>query len=69
MPPNRGRGGAGGGSASKRSRSRSQSKNRKRDWNDKDTTIVSAPEANHFVQQDAAELVSKTLKWWLMSRH
>tara|TARA_B100001769_G_C22051963_1_gene565456 strand:- start:4 stop:729 length:726 start_codon:yes stop_codon:yes gene_type:complete len=39
------------------------------DWNDKDTTIVSAPEANHFVQQDAAELVSTTLKWWLMSRH
>lgn len=39
------------------------------DWNDEDTTIVSAPEANHFVQQDAAELVSTTLKWWLMSRH
>ncbi|MBT3530691.1 MAG: alpha/beta hydrolase [Gammaproteobacteria bacterium] len=38
------------------------------DWNDKDTTIVSAPTANHFVQQDAAELVTSTLKWWLMAR-
>ncbi len=26
------------------------------DWNDGDTTIVTAPNANHFVQQDAAEL-------------
>ena len=38
------------------------------DWNDKDTTIVSAPQANHFVQQDAAELVTSTLRWWLLSR-
>ncbi len=38
------------------------------DWNDKDTTIVSAPTASHFVQQDAAELVTSTLKWWLMAR-
>ena len=38
------------------------------DWNDRDTTIVSAPTANHFVQQDAAELVTTTLKWWLQSR-
>ncbi len=38
------------------------------DWNDGDTTIVAAPNANHFVQQDAAELVTSTLKWWLLAR-
>lgn len=38
------------------------------DWNDSDTTIVSAPTANHFVQQDAAHLVTSTLKWWLNAR-
>ncbi|MDD9896941.1 MAG: alpha/beta hydrolase [Gammaproteobacteria bacterium] len=39
------------------------------DWNDMDTTIVSAPTANHFVQQDAAELVTTTMQWWLKARH
>ncbi|MFM1897004.1 MAG: hypothetical protein RLZZ385_2078 [Pseudomonadota bacterium] len=38
------------------------------DWNDADTTIVTAPNASHFVQQDAAELVTSTLKWWLLAR-
>ena len=38
------------------------------DWIDADTTIVTAPEASHFVQQDAAELVTSTLKWWLLAR-
>jgi pimeloyl-ACP methyl ester carboxylesterase len=38
------------------------------DWNDADTTIVSAPTANHFVQQDASELVTSTWKWWLQAR-
>jgi pimeloyl-ACP methyl ester carboxylesterase len=38
------------------------------DWIDADTTIVTAPEAGHFVQQDAAELVTNTMKWWLLSR-
>lgn len=38
------------------------------DWNDSDTTIVSAPDASHFVQQDAAELVTSTMRWWLLSR-
>ncbi|MEX0964764.1 MAG: alpha/beta hydrolase [Pseudohongiellaceae bacterium] len=38
------------------------------DWIDADTTIVTAPQASHFVQQDAAELVTSTLKWWLMAR-
>jgi hypothetical protein len=31
-------------------------------------TIVSVPNAGHFVQQDAAELVSSTLKWRLLVR-
>jgi len=38
------------------------------DWIDADTTIVTAPESGHFVQQDAAELVTSTLKWWLLAR-
>lgn len=38
------------------------------DWIDADTSIVTVPGAGHFVQQDAAELVSSTLKWWLLAR-
>jgi len=38
------------------------------DWIDRDVTIVSAPGAGHFVQQDAAELVTTTMKWWLRAR-
>ncbi len=38
------------------------------DWVSKDLTIVTTPDAAHFVQQDAAELVSTTMKWWLLSR-
>ena len=38
------------------------------DWIDADTTIVTAPNAGHFVQQDAAELVTSTMRWWLSSR-
>lgn len=38
------------------------------DWLDGDYTLVTAPEAGHFVQQDAAELVSSTLRWWLLAR-
>lgn len=38
------------------------------DWIDADTTIVTAPNSSHFVQQDAAELVTSTLKWWLLAR-
>ena len=38
------------------------------DWIDADLTIVTAPKANHFVQHDAAELVSSTLSWWLKAR-
>ena len=36
------------------------------DWIDAEFTLVTIPEAGHFVQNDAAEKVSKTLKWWLM---
>ncbi len=38
------------------------------DWINADTTIVTAPEAGHFVQQDAAELVTSTMRWWLLAR-
>ena len=35
------------------------------EWMGKDLTLVTIPGAGHFVQQDAAELVSKTMKAWL----
>jgi len=35
------------------------------EWLDADFTLVTIPNAGHFVQQDAAELVSKTIKSWL----
>jgi len=38
------------------------------DWIDKDLTIVTVPGAGHFVQQDAPELVTTTMKWWLDAR-
>ena len=38
------------------------------DWVDKDLTLVTIPGASHFVQQDAAEMVSSTMKSWLASR-
>jgi pimeloyl-ACP methyl ester carboxylesterase len=28
-------------------------------------TLVTVPGAGHFVQQDAAELVTNTMRWWL----
>lgn len=34
-------------------------------WIDGNLTIVTVPKAGHFVQQDASETVSKTMKWWL----
>jgi pimeloyl-ACP methyl ester carboxylesterase len=34
-------------------------------WVDSDLTLVTIPGANHFVQQDAAELVTKTIAGWL----
>ncbi len=35
------------------------------EWVDGDLTIVTIPEAGHFVQQDAAELVTRTMTAWL----
>lgn len=35
------------------------------EWVEKDLTLVTIPGAGHFVQQDAAELVSKTIRMWL----
>lgn len=38
------------------------------DWNDASTTIVSVPGAGHFVQHDAAQTVTDTMRWWLGMR-
>lgn len=35
------------------------------EWLDSDLTLVTIPGAGHFVQQDASDLVSKTIKSWL----
>jgi len=37
-------------------------------WLEKDLTLVTVPGAGHFVQQDAADMVSSTMKWWLSMR-
>jgi pimeloyl-ACP methyl ester carboxylesterase len=33
---------------------------------EKDLTLVTIPGAGHFVQQDASEMVTRTIKMWLM---
>ena len=35
------------------------------DWLEKDLTLVTVPGAGHFVQQDASDLVTRTIKMWL----
>ena len=35
------------------------------EWVNADLTMVTVPGAGHFVQQDASELVSNTMEWWL----
>ncbi len=37
-------------------------------WLDKDLTLVTVPGAGHFVQQDASDLVTTTMRWWLTTR-
>jgi len=34
-------------------------------WIEKDLTLVTIPYANHFVQKDAADLVTRTIRMWL----
>jgi pimeloyl-ACP methyl ester carboxylesterase len=36
------------------------------DWLEKDFTLVTLPQAGHFVQQDASEMLSKSMKMWLL---
>ena len=36
------------------------------DWLEKDLTLVTIPDAGHFVQQDASRLVSQSMKMWLL---
>lgn len=38
------------------------------DWLEKDLTLVTVPGAGHFVQQDASDLVTSTMQWWLRQR-
>jgi pimeloyl-ACP methyl ester carboxylesterase len=38
------------------------------DWIDADYTLVTIPHVGHWVQRDAAELVTTTMRWWLLSR-
>ena len=38
------------------------------DWVTQDTTLLMVPEAGHFVQHDAKELVSRTIEDWLAVR-
>jgi pimeloyl-ACP methyl ester carboxylesterase len=38
------------------------------EWVEKDLTIMTIPGAGHFVQQDAADTVSRTMVSWLAQR-
>jgi pimeloyl-ACP methyl ester carboxylesterase len=38
------------------------------DWIDADYTLVTIPESGHWVQHDAGELVSQTMRAWLLER-
>jgi hypothetical protein len=37
-------------------------------WLEKDLTLVTVPGAGHFGQQDAADLVTSTMRGWLAMR-
>ncbi len=36
------------------------------EWLEQDYTLVTIPQAGHFVQQDASDLVSRTMRSWLL---
>lgn len=38
------------------------------DWIDSDYTLVTVPHVGHWVQRDAAELVTSTMRCWLLAR-
>ena len=38
------------------------------EWLERDLTLVTVPNAGHWVQQDAPDVVSRTMKWWLAMR-
>lgn len=42
--------------------------NRTWEWTERDLTLVTVPQAGHWVHHDAAELVSETMRWWLRMR-
>jgi epoxide hydrolase 4 len=37
-------------------------------WIDADYTLVTIPGSDHWVQREAADMVSNTMRWWLKSR-
>ncbi|MYC65535.1 MAG: alpha/beta hydrolase [Acidobacteriia bacterium] len=37
-------------------------------WIDENYTLVTIPTSGHWVQRDAADIVSDTMRWWLKSR-
>jgi pimeloyl-ACP methyl ester carboxylesterase len=38
------------------------------EWLDQDLTLITLPTAGHFVQQDAADQVTKAMRLWLLNR-
>jgi pimeloyl-ACP methyl ester carboxylesterase len=35
------------------------------DWLESDLTLVTIPKSGHFVQQDASDMVTRSIKMWL----
>ena len=44
---------------------RSEALDRSWDWIEQDLTLVTLPQAGHFVQQDAADMVNRSILMWL----
>ncbi len=38
------------------------------DWIDADYTLVAIPQSGHWVQREAEDIVTDTMKWWLKAR-